>query len=204
MAQEQKLIDSIINQAEKDSISTIAKAEEEAALKFKSLDRRIEDLKKETDSRIAEKLQEIKVRTDSAVKTEKRRQKLKNLDSLNSEIKKIFFSKIKNLIGTDEYNRFLSKLIAEGAVAVGGKRVFVNHSILENIDEKIINEASELTKKLTGKKIEILISDKERLPAQGIIVESEDGRIAYNNLIETRLRRFEEDVKGVISKWIPE
>ena len=204
MEQEKILVERILQQAEDESRKILTKADKESENKYKILDSKIENIKKETDQKISDKIKEIERQTESTIKTETRRQKLKNLEKLNSMIKKILKDKMRKMIGTDEYNDFIAELIAEGALAVGEDRVFVNFSSLEKVDDKILAKASDYIKTNTGKDIEIAISGKSRLMDQGIVVESENGRISYNNQIETRLRRFDEDVKGVISKWIPE
>ncbi len=199
-----KLLQSIIEQSKKDAEKILEKAEQTAEERRSSFSSNLTRIQNETDSKIADRLEELKKRSDSAVISEIRRQRLKKREFVNAEIRQIFLKKIQEMIGTPEYDLFLAKLIAEGALAVDDDIAVVNCSFREKITDSILSNASEIIKKNTGKEIELILAKSPPLTGQGIVVESENGRIAYNNQIETRLRRFDEDIKGVISKWITE
>ncbi len=201
---ENKLLDGIIKQAEKDSIEIIRKAEDSAAKRIEAYESSLDRLTAETDQKIEAKLEKMKKLHDSLLKSEERRKRLKLLEEVNQDVKRLFFKKMEKLIGSEEYNDFLAKLIAEGAIAVDDSEVTVNCSFKEEITDSIIESALEYVKKATGRKIDIKYLSKQPLSGQGIIVSSSNGRISYNNQIETRLRRFDEDIKGVISKWMTE
>ena len=199
-----KLLQSIIEQAEKDAERVLERAEQTIKEKESAFNSSLGRIQQETDRKIAERLQELKKRSDSAVMSEKRRQRLRKREFINAEIRRLFMEKIKKMIGTPEYDLFLAKLIAEGALAVNDDIAVVKCSFTERITDSILSRASEIIRQYTGKEIKLVLSESHPLTGQGITVESENGRIAYNNQIETRLRRFDEDIKGVISKWITE
>ena len=197
-----KLLDGIIEQAQIDAAAIIEKAEHSVLEKSKTSDSSLSRIRQETDKKIAEKIEEIENQMESAINSEKRRQRLKEREILNTDVKALFMDKIKKMIGSAEYEEFLAKAIAEGAIAVNDDEAIVSCSFKEELNESILDRASEIITQHTGKKIKLTLSEKPPHTHQGIIVESVNGRIAYNNQIVSRLRRFDEDIKGVISKWM--
>ena len=193
-----RLISGIIKQAEFDAEEIMKKAEETVRQKNSTLDDSIEKIRRETDKKIEAKLGELQKRADSAIESELRRQKLRMREKVNNEVHDVFTAKMETLVKTDEYRNFLIKLIAEGAIAVSDELVYVSCSFREKITEDMLNEAEKFIKIETGKDISLKLSESGPLTGQGVIVESSNGRIAYNNQIETRLRRFSEDIKMII------
>ena len=192
------LLDGILKQAELDSHDILQKAEKTIEEKTNALEAGISRIKSEMDSKIAAKLSELEKRADSAVKAELRRQNLRNRKKVNSAVNKSFYEKIEEQISTDQYNNFLIKLIAEGAIAVNDDSPVVSCSFREKVTDDVLREAEKLIETKTGKKIKLGFNDESKLSGQGIVVESSNGRIAYNNQIKSRLRRFDEDIKMII------
>gem|GEM_PF-6688776 len=192
------LLDGILKQAELDSHDILQKAEKTIEEKTNALEAGISRIKSEMDSKIAAKLSELEKRADSAVKAELRRQNLRNRKKVNSAVNKSFYEKIEEQISTDQYNNFLIKLIAEGAIAVNDDSPVVSCSFREKVTDDVLSEAERLIETKTGKKIKLGFVEETKLSGQGIVVESSNGRIAYNNQIKSRLRRFDEDIKMII------
>ncbi len=199
MEEDNKLIQGIISKAETEAENIVKAAEKKAADNLRDSDLSIERIRTETDAKIASKLSAIEKRTSAAVKSEQRRQFLRRMEKIYADIHRLFQDRIISLAGTPEYADFLAKLIAEGAIAVNDSEVFVRCSFREKVDERILEKASACVFEATGRKIKLKISGDAALTAQGIIVQSSSGRISYNNQINTRLRRFEEDIKMIIA-----
>ena len=197
-----RLLTGIIEEAEAEAAEILLKAEQTVEEKNKAYENGIISIKKETDDKIAVRLSEIERRKESAIKSEQRRAGLKRREEVNAEVTELFFNKIEKKIGTSAYDDFTAKLIAEGAIAVNDSAVFVSCSFKEKITDSVLSAAREYIRTYNGKDILIKISDGEKLVKQGIIVESSNGRLAYNNQISTRLRRFEEDIKKIIIKGL--
>jgi len=195
---EQRLLDGIIKQAEEDSNKILERANEAVIEKNNALDARQARMTAETDIKIQKKMLEIEKQTESAVISEKRRKKLKKREEINAEVISRFYSKIENLIGTDEYNDFSAKLIAEGIIAVNEDEVEVSCSHREELNQAVLNKAADYVKTLTGRTVSISLNSENRISAQGITIGSKDGRINFSNRISSRLRRFDEDIKQLI------
>lgn len=198
MENNNKLIKGIIEQSILDSKEILKNAEKVIAEKKDTFETASKQIRKETDIKISKKLEELEKRAESAVESEKRRQLLRKREQINSEVIKVFREKIKDYIQSDEYSSFIIKLIAEGVIAVNDDNATVSASFMETISDNILRSAEKLVKEQTGKTVTIKLSENQSLTNQGIIVESSSGRIAYNNQIDSRLRRFEEDIKMII------
>ena len=198
MENESRLVSGILKQAESDAEEIIRKAEKTIAEKNNAFDGNIERIQKETDKKISLKLSEIKKRSDSAVESERRKQKLRIREKVNSEVYALFTSQMKELVNTQGYREYLVKLIAEGAIAVNDEQAIVYCSANEEIDDDMLLSAEKLVKDKTGNMVKLSYTGDKKLSGQGVIVESSNGRIAYNNQVDTRLRRFNEDIKMII------
>ncbi|MBI9105585.1 MAG: hypothetical protein JEZ04_02510 [Spirochaetales bacterium] len=198
MDDDSRLLKVIIEQAETEGRRIIERAEKTVIGKNDAFEARKMRIKSETDQKISDKLSEIKKHTESAVKSESRRRKLKKREEINADVIELFYRKIEKKIGTADYDSFLSKLIAEGVIAVDEDEVEVLCSHREELSPEIIEKAVELVKKLTGKTVAISFNSEARTSAQGVTVKSKNGRINYSNLITSRLRRFDEDIKQII------
>ena len=198
MSDDGKLLDGIIRQAEKEAEDIIRRAEKTAADKSRALEVRKQRIKNETDEKIAAKLSEIERQTESAVKSERRRANLHLREKIKDSAVELFYEKIGKIIGTPEYDDFLSKLIAEGVIAVGEEEVIVYSSVREEITQAMTERAAELVSAYNGLKARIAVDDAKPQAAQGISVSSAAGRINFSNTISARLRRFDEDIKQII------
>jgi vacuolar-type H+-ATPase subunit E/Vma4 len=196
--EERRLLDGIIKQAEEDSRKIQERAERTIVEKNEALVTRKARMTAETDSKISKKLIEIEKHADSAVKSEKRRKKLKKREEINAVVIEMFYSKIEKNIGTESYDAFLSKIIAEGVIAVDEDEVEVSCSFREKLSPAIIAEAATLVKTHTGRAVTISFNSDGKASAQGVTVKSKNGRINFSNILSSRLRRFDEDIKQII------
>ncbi|MDC7228629.1 MAG: V-type ATP synthase subunit E family protein [Spirochaetales bacterium] len=198
MAENSKLLKGIITQAEIEAAKIISKAESTAEEKFKALDSSLKRIRYETDLKLSEKLAELKKRAESTADSELRRQNLHMREKAHEDIISCFNEKIASLTGTEKYKSFLVKLIAEGAIAVNDDSPVVRCSFREELHEDSLRAAEKLVESETGRHITLSLADKQPLNGQGVVVESANGRIAYNNQITSRLRRFDNDIKMIV------
>lgn len=192
------LLDGIIKQAEEDAVKIKERAQRTISEKNDALEARKLRMYSETDQKIAEKLKEIEKHTDSAVESEKRRKKLKKCEEINSAVIDNFYDRMEKLIGTEDYDEFLSKLIAEGVIAVDEDNVEVTCSHKEQLSSAILEKAAAYVKNYDGRIVKIKWNSEDKSAAQGVTIKSENGRINFSNRISSRLRRFDEDVKQII------
>lgn len=154
----------------------------------KERSRIIEGANVEAENRVQE------IRKKSETEIEKLKQKI--FSTLNLEKKKLFleeknsfieaiFENVKALAQEfrkgNGYREFLEKAILEGARIIGQDEVEVLYS---SLDEKIIKE--DLVKNRYGVKFEFKKSDFKDI---GVIVQSKDSRLLYDNRFLARFKR---------------
>ena len=73
----------------------------------------------------------------------------------------------------------------------------VRCSFKEEITPLMLEKALQLVQSKTGRKIRLTFSDNP-LSAQGVVVSSLDGKIAYNNQVATRITRYDRELKELM------
>ena len=133
------------------------------------------------------------------IEIEKTKQKI--FSTLNLEKKKLFLEEKSRFIETalekvreiaaefrkdPGYKAFLEKAISEGVEVIGEGEVSVLYSAL---DEKIIKE--ELVKNMKGVSLEFKKCDFKDI---GVIMQSKDSRLIYDNTFSARFKRMHDDI----------
>ncbi|MCX5692504.1 MAG: V-type ATP synthase subunit E family protein [Candidatus Omnitrophica bacterium] len=133
------------------------------------------------------------------IEVEKMRQKI--FSTLNLEKKKLFLEEKSRFIETvlekvreiaaefrkdQGYKAFLEKAISEGVEVIGERDVDVLYSAL---DEKIIK--GDFIKNINGVTLEFKKCDFKDI---GVIVQSKDSRLIYDNTFSARFKRLHDDI----------
>jgi len=104
---------------------------------------------------------------------------------------------MEDLQGTDEYRRAVVSWIAEGIIALDRDEVLLTCGASEEVDDEMIQQALALAQKITGHQVSLTVIER-RESSQGVILWSADERIAYNNLVKTRLERSRSDFENLL------
>lgn len=133
------------------------------------------------------------------IEIEKMKQKI--FSTLNLEKKKLFLEEKSKFIETvfekvrdmalefrkdPGYKAFLEKAISEGVEVIGEGDVVVLYS---GLDEKIIK--GDFTKNIKGAKLEFKKCDFKDI---GVIVQSKDSRLIYDNTFSARFKRLHDNI----------
>jgi len=144
--------------------------------------------------------EKIRTHTLAGVNLEAKRRSLHVLDELYDEIVEKARTRMQAALEEKDYDRILLDLIVEAAIGLGAPAASVNASQREReiISRKLLDDAQQEVKTFTGKNVRLILSEDAPLLGQGIILKSEDGRIAYNNQIETRMKRMASEIRKTI------
>lgn len=98
------------------------------------------------------------------------------------------------------YGDVLREWIVEAAVGLSVPKARVNASRedLPRITEDLLREAEREVLELTGKPVRLSRVEQDPLPAQGVILTAEDGRLAYNNQVPVRFLRAQSDIRKLV------
>lgn len=93
----------------------------------------------------------------------------------------------------------LSLWIAEAAIGLGKKEAKVAYSSLYPVGEEELKRAQELVKEATGSDVTLTL-DSLHIDGIGVVLTSLDGKVSYNNQLDTRLRRYQRDIRKIIQE----
>lgn len=176
----------IVEDATAQADSILASAEKERSKILEEANHEAENKKKESLKK-------------NDIEIEKTKQKI--FSTLNLEKKKLFLEEKSRFIETalekvkeiaaefrkdPGYKAFLEKAISEGVEVIGEGEVSVLYSAL---DEKIIKE--DLIKNIKGISLEFKKCDFKDI---GVIMQSKDARLIYDNTFSARFRRMYDDI----------
>ena len=89
--------------------------------------------------------------------------------------------------------------IAEAAIGLDRKNAVVSYSLLCPVDDGMLRAAEALVKERTGASLSLSL-DENKTSELGVIVSSTDGKISYNNLLSSRIRRYMKDIRKIIQE----
>jgi vacuolar-type H+-ATPase subunit E/Vma4 len=136
----------------------------------------------------------------SDVELEIKRNSLRIRDEVIRDIIDRVGKKLDSMIGTPDYRSVLLNWIAEAAIGLDVESARVNASEKERmlINEQLLSQVKEKISSQTGKVMTLTLSDSPPLQYQGIVLTAEDGRVAFNNQVKTRLSRNNRKIQALI------
>ena len=180
--------DEILSTAAKEAQSIIAEAEEKA--------RKGEEAEERS---LSQRLEQIRLRKESARKSIDRLSELRALDSSYSEVMDEVTRCLDAAIGSPEIRKVLVSWIAEAAIGLDRKEAKVAFSDKTPVTEDMLREAEDEVRRITGSSVSLSL-DPDRLICGGVSVSSMDGKVSYNNQLDVRIRRFQRDIKRIIQE----
>jgi vacuolar-type H+-ATPase subunit E/Vma4 len=194
------LIEGIQADAQTQRERIIKDATAQAAEKRKYGDKKIESILKNAQRKGQEQADTIKRKALSQVELEVKRHALHFRDMLMQDIMEQVKKKLSTLVSQKDYPSVLVDWVTEAALGLGVDCAHINASPEERalISDKLL---AEVTKKLaahSSKPITLTLSDAQPLDTQGILLTAADGRVAFNNQVETRILRNQRKIHQLI------
>nr|O06501.1 RecName: Full=V-type ATP synthase subunit E; AltName: Full=V-ATPase subunit E [Desulfurococcus sp. SY]AAB64413.1 V-ATPase E subunit [Desulfurococcus sp. SY] len=195
-----ELIIQEINREAEQKIQYILSEAKEEAEKLKEEARKRAEAKAEWILRKAKTQAEIeKQRIIANAKLEVRKKKLAVQEELIRSVIESLKERLANL-PEDEYFPMLVELTVKAVEELGTDKVVVrsNERTLKLIVERL-SEFREKLREALGKDVEVTVGE----PIQtigGILVESSDGTVRVDNTFDSRIERFESDLRATIAK----
>jgi vacuolar-type H+-ATPase subunit E/Vma4 len=202
-AGKQNLLQEIKKQAEEEAEQKIADAEKTAQQKLESTKGRIERIKRDAEERAQKRIKQIEDNNESAIKILKKRLQLRRQEEIVRMVLNKVRERCKALIDTPEYSRYVKQWIAEAAIGLDQDEavVFVSDAEKDLLTDDLIAEAERMVEDTVGKGISLQTSSNT-LSRQGVVVRSKDGRLEYNNQIETKLYRNQAEIRRKIYRTL--
>ena len=188
LADARKKADEIMSKASGDAASILADAEERARKGVEAEERSL-DLR----------LEQIRLRKESARKSLDRISELRSLDSSYAEVMDEVSRRLDRMTSQPEFRSVLISWIAEAVIGLDRKEAKVAFSEKTPVTPDMLRDAEAEVLRRTGASVS-LSEDPERLSEGGVSVSSLDGKVSYNNQLPVRIRRFQRDIKRIIQE----
>ena len=184
LADARKKADEIMSKASGDAASILADAEERARKGVEAEERSL-DLR----------LEQIRLRKESARKSLDRISELRSLDSSYAEVMDEVSRRLDQMTSQPEFRSVLISWIAEAVIGLDRKEAKVAFSEKTPVTPDMLRDAEAEVLRRTGASVS-LSEDPERLSEGGVSVSSLDGKVSYNNQLPVRIRRFRVTSRG--------
>ncbi len=166
------------------------------------------EAKKEADKRqevvlrdLEKERERTKERILSSLNLEKKRVVLQEKNRFAENVLQAVADEAANARNSGDYATFLKKAILEGAGVIDGDEIDVLFSFLDEkaMRDNFRKEAESLCRAKYDRSLSLTFHTKD-FKDIGVIVQSRDGGMAYDNTFRSRLRRFYEDVHRELIK----
>ncbi len=196
--------DAIISGIETDVLSEerqiIEDAHKQADEKVKYNAKKVESIIKDAEKSAIEQAEQVKKKIMSSLRLELQRNSLNIRNEVMKNIQKKVESKFNSMIGNDNYKTILKNWIVEAAIGLDVPSAVINASEKELplISEQVVAEVSKVVSQKTGKQVSLKLSKEPPLSFQGVVLTSENGHMAFNNQVKTRILRKEREIRMAI------
>lgn len=194
------LCQGILDDARVQAEEKLAKAKAEAAKILEEAKDKAEAAAAVEKKSTSVQLESIRLKEDSAKRNIDRLVQLKNLDSGYDEIMAEVRAELDALYQDKaRCHEILVRWTAEAAVGLGLTEAVCALPAAFSGDASILTEAEALVKEKTGSSV-TLKADTRTTSSFGAVLSSPDGKVSYNNQIDTRLRRMQRDIKTIVQE----
>jgi len=194
------LIASIESDVQAEEAKILQDAAGQVSQREQYTDKKIESMLSEARQKAARQGEMIRSKAISQAELEIKRRRLRACNEIICRIMSMVEQKLGLMIGNDMYREVLIGWIVEAALGLGVNTAMINASTEERavIDESLVDEVQAGIQQSGGLSMTIRLADEPALALQGIILTTENGRMAYNNQVKTRLLRQQRDIQRLI------
>lgn len=190
-----RLLDGIIEQADKSAQKKIKEAKASAEAIIAEANERIEAQNALLERELDQKLKLISLRLDTNKASARRRAILTEVDNRYQAV----MDRVVQLFDAKRVADHLPQWIAEATLGLDLREAKVSFSRKAPVTEAHLAEAAALIKKATGAEVTLHL-DSKQLPGLGVVVSSLDETVSFNNQVEIRLRRFDRIIRTLIQE----
>ncbi len=197
---ESPIYEGILEQARKDAEVILANARREADEVIQAARTRAEATAAEERKNTSTRLEGLRLREESAVRSLERQEELKNNDAAWNAVSESVSAYFEDYFRSAGSRRTLVLWIAEAAYGLGLAEAKVSWRQGEQVDEGMLEEASRLLKEKTGFSVRLTPDAQHHIPDWGVLLSSPDDKVYFNNQLGVRMRRMTKDIKKIIQE----
>lgn len=195
-----EFLDVIVEDAQKTAETVLKEAEAAAEVKRKSAREEMAKI----DAFFAEKTESEKQRVEKSsrnnIEMENRRTALVLREQVIADSIQESVEKVKEFASSPQYKDVMRQLLTEAVYGIGKPDLIVSISAAEAnvVTQPALDQwAQELSKEI-GVSLKLELAPL-RLRKQGIMLSDREGRVVYDNLFETRLIRYQSEIRKAVS-----
>lgn len=194
------LITGIVEDASREAEKIRGEAEKNAADRRQAAKSQVTVILKEGEDLARKQAAEVSSNRERTVAVELRRTRLRIREEMIARTLLGVRAKLAAMIGQPEYSQILSDWICEAAIGLNAPQAAINASAPERelIDGALLSRAEKQVRAESGAVVSLALTDQPPLPLQGVTLTAEDGRTAFNNQVETRLLRYQSEIRKII------
>lgn len=205
MSEKQDVIAGILEQARSEASQIVSDAETTVKVRRETLESRLQRIESDAAERAEREALKIRQKTDAAVAVERRRARLARQQRMYRTVVERVRTRFADMIGSPKYERVLEGWIAEAAIGLEADAATVRVSPSEqDAANRVLDGASDTAARFLGRECRLSLDTDNPTRMQGAVVTSSDGATAYNNQVETRIARFEPEIRSVLAESLPE
>lgn len=194
-----ELLVGISTDAEAQANKLISDAREAASQRIEAVKRQAAGIIAEAEEKASKQISAIERETSIKLQAAKRRIQLEMKEKTYRAVIARCITELKKLINSEGYGKILENWIVQAAAGLRAESAVVNCSALERDTVRAVLKSAEAgARAVTGQPVVLTLSDEPPLTGQGVVVTSSDGRIAFNNQIESRLFRSQTEIRKVV------
>ncbi len=193
------LTDGIIKEAKDKAESIIKEANIEKTKILEGARIDSEKKKDEMQRSLDLRLSSLRQREESAKKSQDRLKEMKSLDASYSAVMKSVYDEISSMAKNGKLRPYLISWIAEAAIGLDKDDAIVSFCKDAKGDDSMLKEAEELIKERSGRSVSLSL-DERFADEIGVVLYSLDRKISYNNLLSTRIRRREREIRQIVQE----
>jgi len=195
----QELLSGISTDAETQAKNLIDDAKKSASERVDAARRQAERIAAEAAEKTKGQVQAIEREASTRLAAAKRRMQLEMKEKIYQNVIERCTTEFETLIESEEYGKILEDWITQAAAGLRVDAATVNCSAGErDLAAAVLDRAAEMVEEITGDPVTLSLSDERPLSGQGVVVTSSDGRTAFNNQINSRLFRYQTEVRKLV------
>lgn len=196
-------LDGIETEATEQSARILSEAKEAVACKMKNADLEIAKWEKIYQKKKDDAISQMQQNTQNNINMEKRKLDLSIREQVISESISQALEKAKEIANDKSYADIIRNLIVEAVFGIGKSDLNLIISPWEKkwVTDSFLKEIETNLSAKIGVTISIRLSPSES-SKQGIVLEDREGRVVYDNRFETRLIRYQSQIRKILCEEI--
>lgn len=197
---ENDLIAGILQDAKGEAEGILKNAETAVQHRAEAAKNQAEKILQDARKAAEEQSSAILRQVDDKIQMQKRRTALQMQDEIMKQVLEGVQARLGEQIGTSEYREILINWIVEAAIGLDAVSATVNASTREKecLDKDLLQDAVVRIKEVTGRDVTLALSEKTPTLLQGIVLQTAESSVEFNNHLSTRLVRYQSEIRRIV------